>query len=326
MAPRQPPTPATERRRELLSYLHTLAGARAEPALLELRFRRPGGAMRQRFYAYPRRLAGLASTALWLAAEHDVYVGAAPRRERAGGQRAIERVHALWADCDTSKAGAALKRFDPAPALVVTSGSAGARHAYWPLAAPIAPEEAAALNRRLAVALGADRASSDAARILRPPGTLNHKHDPPAAVVLERLTGELFEPDQLARALPAEGPGTRHDRAPAGARHAREDDPLLALEPRLYVEALTGLEVGRDGKVSCPFHEDSTPSLHVYETPVGGWYCYGCGRGTSVYDLAAPLWGLETRGRDFIELRSRLYELLLPGEQPPGRRLLERAR
>jgi len=40
-------------------------------------------------------------------------------------------------------------------------------------------------------------------------------------------------------------------------------------------------------------------------------------RGTSVYDLAAALWGLETRGASLIELRRRLYELCLPGEQPP---------
>jgi len=75
--------------------------------------------------------------------------------------------------------------------------------------------------------------------------------------------------------------------------------------------------VGRDGKVSCPFHEDRTPSLHVYETPAGGWYCFGCGRGTSVYDLAAAIWRLEPRGADFLELRRRLYELLLPGLDPP---------
>jgi len=68
--------------------------------------------------------------------------------------------------------------------------------------------------------------------------------------------------------------------------------------------------------VSCPFHDDRTPSLHVYETPAGGWYCYGCGRGSSVYDLAADLWGLETRGADFLEVRRRLCDLFLPGTEP----------
>ncbi len=27
--------------------------------------------------------------------------------------------------------------------------------------------------------------------------------------------------------------------------------------------------------------------------------------------------GLSTRGREFVELRRRLYELLLPGHEPP---------
>ena len=91
-----------------------------------------------------------------------------------------------------------------------------------------------------------------------------------------------------------------------GHEERRSDDPLLALEPRAYLEALTGLPVARDGKVSCPFHDARTPSLHVYATPAGGWYCFGCGRGTSVYDLAADLWGLEPCGADFLELRRRL--------------------
>jgi len=91
----------------------------------------------------------------------------------------------------------------------------------------------------------------------------------------------------------------------------RHGDPLRAIEPAVYVKALTGQTVRRDRKVHCPFHEDETPSFHVYERPEGGWYCFSCRRGTSVYDLAGPLWGLSTRGRDFIELRGRLAALLL---------------
>jgi hypothetical protein len=31
------------------------------------------------------------------------------------------------------------------------------------------------------------------------------------------------------------------------------------------------------------------PSLHVYDTPARGWYCFGrCRRGGTIYDLAAP--------------------------------------
>ena len=57
-------------------------------------------------------------------------------------------------------------------------------------------------------------------------------------------------------------------------------------------------------------HEDHTPSLQLYEHD---WYCYGaCRTGGSIYDLGALLYGLGTRGHDFLELRQRLAEELLP--------------
>jgi DNA primase len=99
------------------------------------------------------------------------------------------------------------------------------------------------------------------------------------------------------------------ERRPVG--DTDDEDPLRRVPPVVYVQALTGLEVGRDGKVPCPFHgTDRTPSLHVYAEPAAGWYCYSCGRGGSIYDLGAEVFGLSTRGRDFVELRRRLHAAL----------------
>jgi hypothetical protein len=97
----------------------------------------------------------------------------------------------------------------------------------------------------------------------------------------------------------------------------------LFVRPRTnstYVGALTGQTVGRSRKIRCPFHhEDKTPSFHAYEDPADGWFCFGCRRvGHSCYDLASELWGLDTTGPSFLELRARLYALLLPGHTPPG--------
>jgi hypothetical protein len=53
----------------------------------------------------------------------------------------------------------------------------------------------------------------------------------------------------------------------------------------------------------------------VYQEPGRGWYCFGCGRGGSIYDLAALLWltgqsqGMPLRGRQFIEVRRRLMAI-----------------
>lgn len=293
---------------DLIRFLDALSGREPHGGLIEVRYRKPGGAMHQRFHRVDRpELA--AHVIRLLARRRDVYVGCAPRRRRSGGRRAIERVWALWADCDGPAASKRLAEFEPQAAIVVRSGSADNRHAYWPLREPLTPREAETANRRLAHALGADPAATDTARILRPPHTRNFKHDPPALVVLERLGDDRRMAADIVAGLrdPRPDAGRKAEPGPA----LRRGDPLRAIEPAIYVEALTGQRVGRTRKVHCPFHEDVDPSLHVYEGGERGWYCFSCRRGTSVYDLAGPLWGLRTRGSDFVELRRRLIALLL---------------
>jgi DNA primase len=94
---------------------------------------------------------------------------------------------------------------------------------------------------------------------------------------------------------------------------------LLTIPPVTYVPVLVGAPLNRDRKVPCPFHDDRTPSLHAYG-PGRGWRCFGCGAGGSIFDLAARLWGLGTRGPDFRELRQRLAETFdLPEAASPPR-------
>lgn len=190
-------------------------------------------------------------------------------------------------------------------------------HAYWLLRDRVAIDAVERGNRRLAWALGADLACSEPARILRPAGSVWHKSRPPVAVGLLRL-------DAVARHVLGDVVGRLEDvpvarAAPTAPRRVGGgEDPLLAITPAEYVQRLTGLVVGRAGKVRCPFHADRTPSLHVFDTPERGWYCFGaCQRGGSVYDFAALLWQTDTRGREFIELRERLTQLLL-GELSRG--------
>lgn len=55
----------------------------------------------------------------------------------------------------------------------------------------------------------------------------------------------------------------------------------------------------------------------MFGDPQRGWYCFGCGRGGSIYEFAAALLGRDTRGPDFIELRRELAANL--GWLTPGR-------
>lgn len=293
----------------LFLQLAAIAGGEPAGGLLEVRYRRPRGGMGQLFHNAARPRA-IVETIQRLGASTDVYVGCAPRRSEHGGRAAIQRVWALWADCDGPEAVAALEDFRPRPAVVVRSGTGENRHAFLPLRAPLTPDEAKSALRRLAHHLGADMAAAEPARILRPPGTRNFKTDPPASVECTRLevptraltageiVGDLPDP-------PAAAPVTTLPRRPV-----QSDDPLLAIAPEIYVEALTGRPLGPGRKIPCPLpgHEDRTPSCQVYAGT--GWHCFGCGNGGSIYDLAGLLWGYPTplRGHSFVEVKRRLLE------------------
>jgi len=316
---RQPaPAPHAAKTRDVERYLQTLFGREPSGALIEVRYRHRDGMLRDFFACTDTHAA--ARRILHLGLRSDVYVGVAPRRRRGGGKDAIDRLWTLWADLDDPTAHHQLQRLPVAPAIVIASGSSGHRHAYWPLQHPISVSAAEAANRRLAAALGADSgAVTNAATILRPPGTYSFKTAPPVPVVLEHFTSALTTAQAATRGIatdPCAASLVPVRRAPAPRDAA---DPLRALDPAHYVSVLTGQTVGRSRKISCPFHEDRTPSLHVYEDPEDGWFCFGCKRhGHTVYDLASALWQLDTRGPSFIELRARLYELFLPGHSPPA--------
>ena len=303
-------TTTTTRHETAARFLAALGGAADRGELLELRYRLDDGQRMGQVFDRPSRLRGLATRAIVLGRRTDVYVGCAPRTRRHGGRGAVDRAFVLWADCDGEDAVAALREFQPSPAIVIASGSGSNCHAYWPLTEALGRDEVERANRRLAHALGADAASADAARILRVPGTRSHKHHPPTPVEAIRLdTDRRVDAVDVVGSLP-DPPAIPSARAAVVASEHRGDDPLLAIAPDVYVRRLLGVEVPRHRKVPCPFHQDRHASLHVYDTAERGWYCFGaCRRGGTIYDLAAALYGYSARGEDFLRLRGELRRL-----------------
>jgi CHC2 zinc finger/RepB DNA-primase from phage plasmid len=296
----------------LQAYLDVLFERAAREEFIEIRHRVARDAFASAFFESHAR-AAVAQAIRERSPTTDVYVGVVARTRRAGTKDAIAPVHVLWAECDSRAAAAAALGWSPRPPLVVASGSGDNLHAYWPLSRPLTPQEAEVANLRLARTLGADAACFDAGRILRPPGTWNHKHRPAHAVAMRRLEArKRFEPEQVVdRCVEIDVAPLEQRWREAPARNAT-GDPLLALPPDVYVAELLGVRPGRNRKISCPFHDDARPSLHVYTVAERGWSCFSCRRGGSVYDLAAELWGLETRGREFVELRRRLMDRFRP--------------
>lgn len=112
------------------------------------------------------------------------------------------------------------------------------------------------------------------------------------------------------RWLEAIVPGRRQ--APQVPRSKDGGQDFLRLRPPAeYVKLIAGLDVGAGGKVVCPFHPDTSPSLHVYPTPEGGWFCYGCERGGSIFEFAAYKVGyaVPLRGVQFLRIEQALLKL-----------------
>lgn len=122
----------------------------------------------------------------------------------------------------------------------------------------------------------------------------------------------LAEQLWLAKHAPEQSPAHTRRRYVTPSTFSVED-VLATIEPPAYVESLTGEDAPTGRAVCCPLpdHEDGTPSFYAYDDPERGWYCFGCNRGGSIYDLGAALWGLPTRGSGFTELRTRLALELL---------------
>jgi len=131
----------------------------------------------------------------------DIYFGVATRRARGDGRReGCLHLSSLFVDVDFKRCAdpdirrrvARIVHFPLPPSIIVSSG--GGVHLYWLLKrlADVQIEEAhlSSLLQQLAHHLGGDPASAELSRILRVPGTFNHKYDPPREVWIERLEPE----------------------------------------------------------------------------------------------------------------------------------------
>jgi CHC2 zinc finger/RepB DNA-primase from phage plasmid len=302
------PSKAAADAEALDSYLRMLAGPAPGARLLEIRFALRHRDMGRLFIA-AHSAPGASRLIRRLAARTDVYVGVCLRSRRAGGRDAIDHAHLAFIEIDRPDAVDRLHAFRHLPTMIVSSGTVGHAHAYFALSAPVTVAELERVNRQLAHALGGDLASVDAARILRPPSSRNHKHSPPATVELVELDPvRRYDVDELVAGL-EDPPGRAFA---VESRHRRTgrtelDHLLLGIPATEYVRALTGISPDRTGKLHCPFHEDRTPSLQIYDD--GTWYCFGaCKAGGSIFDFAARLWRLDTKSRDFLKLRTRLAD------------------
>jgi hypothetical protein len=117
-----------------------------------------------------------------LVEEYDDYFGVCPRIRPQGRKEDVTHAPGLWADLDfkgfpDGEAGALRKlgEFPVPPSWIVATG--GGFHIYWKLREAVTADAAfEARLKGIVHALDADPAATDRSRVLRIPGTFNHKY------------------------------------------------------------------------------------------------------------------------------------------------------
>jgi hypothetical protein len=140
----------------------------------------------------------------------------------------INALNALYAEYDAKDFGgskpAILEHIAELPAvhsIIIDSG--GGYHCYWLLAEPyildtsVAREHARRLQDRWVTLVGGDDDAHDLSRVLRLPGTLNYKYDPPRPITFVRAEFDrLYDLADLEAELPPEASCTHTGAAALG--------------------------------------------------------------------------------------------------------------
>jgi hypothetical protein len=134
---------------------------------------------------------------------------------------------------------------------------------------------------------------AEQARVMRLAGTINYKTGRYARLVQVDLSLAPYSVTELVGDLADPPSGIASSRRRPRARGGGPEDPYRRIPPPEYFAKLAGVSVPRSGYVLCPSsrHAEKTASCRVWPEPAGGWWCFGCGAGGAIYDLASLILG-----------------------------------
>lgn len=188
-------------------FLSALYVSLSECETIELRWKAESR-VRQ---SYHSTLEGAAKAASLQASKSDVWYGVATRDGKGGKKTNIVSIPAVWCDLDakghTDAPRIRIERAALLPSAIIASGAG--IHAYWFLDEPLGKDSIPAIesvNKAISAALGGD-STHDASRVLRLPGTFNHKYAEPVKVQLLELEPERrYSLEELKQAFQIQQP------------------------------------------------------------------------------------------------------------------------
>jgi hypothetical protein len=150
---------------------------------------------------------------------YNSYFAVALRNGTNGRKDGISEVPALWIDLD----GAPIDKIIESPwqPSGIVETSPGKFHVYWKLREAAGREEIDQIEnllKRMVPFFGADRAATDASRLLRLPETLNYKLSPPFTVRIHKLTDLEYNLSDFDNLPEIQAPETTRSTANEGDR------------------------------------------------------------------------------------------------------------
>jgi hypothetical protein len=203
--------------KQFLEALHARLGDLGSTGFIEVRGKREGEELSfRRFY---QCVADLVADMKGWPPDQNYWVGVAPRKSNRGGKKEdCLALTACFGDVDVGTAGhkaatkykdkasalAVIERFPLRPSILVDSG--GGFQPYWLFREPVSLTNGhfarlERINKGLSLALGGDVGVTDAARILRLPGTYNMKlaGNPRPVKILWHEPDRLYDLAELSR-------------------------------------------------------------------------------------------------------------------------------
>lgn len=174
----------------------------------------------------------------------NVHFGPNPRRRKGGTTADVALARCLFVDIENVTADEAMVRIAatalPHPSAIVSSG--GGVHVYWRLVEPLDDLDIwTARQKALIGVLASDPVVHDPPRVMRLPGTLNHKYDPPRPCEIIACSSIRHALDSFPDSTPAPA------KTPISPRTLSDSSPDIERRAAAYLDRMPPAISGSGG-------------------------------------------------------------------------------
>jgi hypothetical protein len=228
--------------------------------------KKPSLEWRQQWFSWPIEKAELVDWIITESLESDVYLGPVLYKEKKVSKDSISHSNVVWIEFD-GKEDINWQKL-PEPDAIIQTSTSTHLHCFWQMDA-LSVDSLEDINRRITYYLEADSSGWDSTQVLRPPNTINYKHNVPVKSIkhIESLhQPSAFDPaPSIAKPVEAytyEGlmpvsaikldPSLLHKVNVEIVKHPHRSEFLMATGYYLAEAGLSGLEI-----VSCLYVIDA---------------------------------------------------------------------